>query len=92
MSTEPLIRGAALMRGWLFVDSYATTVEHIGELLIPLASGAINKADIQGDLHDLVQDKAGRRSTNEITVFKNGGGAHLDVMMAHAVNGALAGR
>jgi len=80
-----------LARGRLFVDSLATTIGHIGELMIPMASGAISTGDIQGDLHDLVQDKAGRRSDDEITVFKNGGGAHLDVMIAHAVYGALRG-
>jgi ornithine cyclodeaminase len=83
---------AALTRGRLFVDSLATTVGHIGEVMIPLASGAITKADIQGDMHDLVQGKAGRRSDDEITVFKNGGGAHLDVMIAHAVAKAVAAR
>jgi len=91
----PLMReadDAALTRGRLFVDSHATTVGHIGEVMIPMASGVINKADIQGDMHDLVQARAGRGSTDEITVFKNGGGAHLDVMMAHAVYLALEGR
>jgi ornithine cyclodeaminase len=83
---------AALTRGRLFVDSLATTVGHIGEVMIPLASGVITKADIQGDMHDLVQGKAGRRSDDEITVFKNGGGAHLDVMIAHAVAKAVAAR
>ena len=83
---------ATLTRGRLFVDSRATTIAHIGELMIPLASGAITEADIEGDMHDLVQGKAGRQSPEEITVFKNGGGAHLDVMMAHAVYLALAGR
>ncbi|WP_412049386.1 ornithine cyclodeaminase family protein [Hoeflea sp. Naph1] len=83
---------AALTRAQLFVDSLATTVGHIGEVMIPLASGAITKADIQGDMHDLVQGKAGRRSDDEITVFKNGGGAHLDVMIAHAVAKAVAAR
>ncbi|AKH99962.1 putative ornithine cyclodeaminase, mu-crystallin [Hoeflea sp. IMCC20628] len=116
MSTEPLIRGAALKpgthvdlvgaytpsmreaddavltRGRLFVDSFATTVGHIGEVMIPMASGVITKADIQGDLHDLVQARAGRGATDEITIFKNGGGAHLDVMIAHAVYLALEGR
>lgn len=82
----------ALTRGRLFVDSTATTVEHIGELMIPLASGVISKVDIQGDMHDLVQGKAGRRSDDEITVFKNGGGAHLDVMIGHAVYKALKGQ
>ena len=83
---------ATLTRGRLFVDSRATTVGHIGEVMIPMASGAISEADIQGDLHDLVQGRAGRGSAEEITVFKNGGGAHLDVMIAHAVYLALEGR
>lgn len=79
----------ALVRGRLFVDSLATTVGHIGELMLPMEAGAISRDDIQGDLHDLVQSRAGRRSDDEITVFKNGGGAHLDVMIAHAVHQAL---
>ena len=83
---------AALTRGRLFVDSRATTIGHIGELMIPMQSGVISKADIEGDLHELVQGRAGRRADDEITIFKNGGGAHLDVMIAHAVNLALSGR
>ena len=42
-------------------------------------------------MHDLVQGRAGRQSADEITVFKNGGGAHLDVMIAHAVYKVVAG-
>jgi ornithine cyclodeaminase/alanine dehydrogenase-like protein (mu-crystallin family) len=83
---------AALTRGRLFVDSRATTVGHIGEVMIPMATGVISEADIEGDMHDLVQARSGRRSSDEITVFKNGGGAHLDVMIAHAVYLALEGR
>jgi len=83
---------AALRRGRLFVDSRATTVPHIGELMIPLAAGVLSEADIAGDMHDLVQTHAGRQSPDEITLFKNGGGAHLDVMIAHAVYLALEGR
>ena len=78
-----------LRRGKLFVDSRATTIEHIGELMIPIAAGTLSPADIHGDLHDLVAGRAGRKSDDEITVFKNGGGAHLDVMIAHAVVGAM---
>ena len=80
-----------LKRGRLFVDSRATTIGHIGEIEIPLASGVIARDDILGDMHELVQGRAGRQSPDEITVFKNGGGAHLDVMIAHAVYRALAG-
>lgn len=73
---------AVLRRGRLFVDSRATTIGHIGELMIPLARGAIAETDVLGDLHDLVAGRAGRRADDEITVFKNGGGAHLDLMTA----------
>ena len=73
---------AALRRAEIFVDSCETTVPHIGELMIPLASGVIQEADVRGDLYDLVATGRGRVDPSEITVFKNGGGAHLDLMIA----------
>ena len=73
---------ALIARAALFVDSRETTA-HIGELLMPLASGAITQDSIRGDLYDLVRpDAQGRQSDQDITVFKNGGGAHLDLMIA----------
>lgn len=66
----------------LFVDSRETTIHHIGELMIPIAAGVISAASVKGDLYDLVQGQPGRQSTDEVTVFKNGGGAHLDTMIA----------
>jgi ornithine cyclodeaminase/alanine dehydrogenase-like protein (mu-crystallin family) len=66
----------------VFVDSRATTVGHIGELKIPIASGAFKEADIQGEFYELVAGTAGRKTDAEITLFKNGGGAHLDLMTA----------
>lgn len=83
---------AALRRGRLFVDSFATTVGHIGEVMIPMQAGVISRDDIEGDLHALVHGRTSRHSPDEITIFKNGGGAHLDVMIAHAVYKALEGR
>jgi len=74
-----------LRRGRLFVDSRATTIGHIGELMIPMAAGVIGAGDVLGDLHELVAGHAGRRSDGEITVFKNGGGAHLDLMTARMI-------
>lgn len=69
--------------GSIFVDSRATTIDHIGELTIPIANGIIKKNDIKGDFYDLLlSSKTARRSENEITIFKNGGGAHLDLMIA----------
>ena len=75
----------ALTRSRLFVDSFETTLEHIGELKDPLARGIITREDVLGDLYDLVAGTAGRRSAEEITLFKNGGGAHLDLMTARYI-------
>jgi ornithine cyclodeaminase len=63
------------------VDSRKTTIHHIGELMDPIASGAITEADVVADFYD---DPAlfSRRSEDEITIAKNGGGAHLDLMTA----------
>jgi ornithine cyclodeaminase len=72
-------------RGRWFVDSRDTTLTHIGELAIPIAEGVITEAAVLGDLHELVAGRAGRQSDDEITVFKNGGGAHLDIMIADAL-------
>lgn len=73
---------ALMARASLFVDSRETTA-HIGELLMPIASGAITANSVLGDFYDLLRPDARRRqSDHEITVFKNGGGAHLDLMIA----------
>ena len=71
----------AMQRARVFVDSRKTTIHHIGELMDPIASGAITEADVVADFYD---DPAlyARRSEDEITLAKNGGGAHLDLMTA----------
>lgn len=77
-----------LTRGRLFVDSRETTIGHIGEIQIPLDSGAITEADILADFYQLDQFT---RAPEDITVFKNGGGAHLDLMTARHILTALDG-
>ena len=67
----------------LFVDSRETVLEHIGELRIPIAKGVIKASDVLGDLYELVGSDDFERYRNATTVFKNGGGAHLDLMMAN---------
>ena len=74
---------ATLQRGRLFVDARETTINHIGELMIPLASGVIQESDVLASLSELCQQQhPGRESSDEITLFKNGGGGHLDLMCA----------
>jgi ornithine cyclodeaminase/alanine dehydrogenase-like protein (mu-crystallin family) len=75
----------ALRRGRLFVDARETTLDHIGELTIPIASGVIGRDDVVADLYDLAAGFAWQRSAGDITIFKNGGGAHLDLMTAIAI-------
>ncbi|MEM6301251.1 MAG: ornithine cyclodeaminase [Pseudomonadota bacterium] len=87
---------STLMRGELFVDCRDTTLEHIGELLIPIERQVISADEVRGDFYDLlasdsrlrVKPKRGERGERgdkgeSITVFKNGGGAHLDLMIGH---------
>ncbi len=74
-----------MRRGRIFVNFRGTTIGHIGEIEIPLKSGVIRKDDILADLYDLVGAQPGRRAKDEITVYKNGGGAHLDLMTALAI-------
>ncbi|MAM62873.1 ornithine cyclodeaminase [Maritimibacter sp. UBA3975] len=79
-----------ITRATLFADSRDTTLHHIGEYLIPLKAGVIGEADLVADLYDLVPGShAGRAGADEITLYKNGGGAHLDLMTAMCIAGAL---
>jgi ornithine cyclodeaminase len=70
----------------IFVNARASTHEDIGEIAIPLKTGVIERADILADHLDLAREKhPGRTSEDEITLFKNGGGGHLDLMTARFV-------
>ena len=69
----------ALARSRLFCDSRRTAGE-TGELMQPLASGAIGPEAVVADFYGI--DAMRRGSEDEITLFKNGGGAHLDLMVS----------
>jgi ornithine cyclodeaminase len=73
----------ALLRARVFVDSLDTTIGHIGELKIPIEAGTITKDTIIADYYAL--DHFARHSDDEITLFKNGGGAHLDLMTSRYI-------
>lgn len=74
----------ASRRGRLFVDSRDGTVGRCGELLDAFADG-MTEADLGGDLYEICGEGRGRRSAEEITLFKNAGGGHLDLMTAEFV-------
>ncbi|EAP78363.1 ornithine cyclodeaminase family protein [Roseovarius nubinhibens] len=77
------VDNAGLQRARVFVDSFDTTVDHIGEIKIPLASGAISRDHLLADYYTL--DAFSRQSDDDITLFKNGGGAHLDLMTSRYI-------
>lgn len=75
-----------IRRATIWVDSRLAAVEESGDLVIPMASGLITPDDITGDLFDLCQGRCPARSSDEeITLFENGGGGHLDLMAGQLV-------
>lgn len=77
---------AAARRALIFVDRRESAFAGVGDILQPIASGAIRESDVLGDLYDLASGRiAGRRSASDITLFKNAGGAHLDLMTAELI-------
>lgn len=81
---------AVLRRARIHVDSRWFTVGHVGDLTQPLAAGVISGEDVLGDLFDLCCDRIpGRTHADEITLFKSGGGAHLDLMTAQHIAAQL---
>jgi ornithine cyclodeaminase len=80
----------AARRALIFTDRWESALG-VGDILQPIASGAIRESDVLGDLYDLVAGRvAGRRSAADITFFKNAGGAHLDLMTCETVLEQLA--
>ena len=76
----------AARRALVFVDRRESAFDGVGDILQPIASGAIRASDVLGDLYDLATGRvAGRRTAADITLFKNAGGGHLDLMTAEVV-------
>jgi ornithine cyclodeaminase len=74
----------AVRRARLFVDTRRFTIGACGDLAQPIATGVIVEGDVLADLEALCRGAEGRRSPGEITLFKNAGGGHLDLMVARA--------
>jgi ornithine cyclodeaminase/alanine dehydrogenase-like protein (mu-crystallin family) len=68
-------------RARLFVDAAMFNIDHCGDLCQPIASGLRSRHDVEADLFGLCRDEhPGRTSDEDITLYKSGGGAHLDLM------------
>jgi ornithine cyclodeaminase len=73
----------AVRRARLFVDSRQFAIDQPGDLGDPLRRGIIGRERIEADLFDLCGHGLPRpRMPKDITLFKNGGGAHLDLFTA----------
>jgi ornithine cyclodeaminase len=74
----------AARRALVFTDRRESAFAGVGDILSPVASGAIT--DVLGDLYDLVPGTVkGRRTADDITFFKVAGGGHLDLMTAEVI-------
>jgi ornithine cyclodeaminase len=82
----------ALTRARIFLDNRSTVLDHIGELKDPLARGVIGPDSLVADFYDLASGAFRRQGAAEITLFKNGGGAHLDLMTARHILDVWRGR
>lgn len=82
---------AAFRRARVFVDSRWFTIGQCGDLMAPMASGALTEAEVLGDLFQLCRGEvAGRESEDDITLYKNAGGGHLDLMTARFIASRVA--
>ena len=77
---------AAVARARLFVDRRESTINESGDFLFPLREGAIHDHHILGEIGDLLLGRlAGRRSADDVTLFKSLGLAVEDLAAAHHV-------
>jgi alanine dehydrogenase len=75
--------GNALKRSRIFVDTYAGAMAESGEIIDAVASGLITREDIIADLAALVRGEVvGRKSNDDITLFKSVGTALEDLAAA----------
>lgn len=73
-----------LRRAHIYVDDFSA-LEKSGEFTGPLERGIIRRTDILGNLHALCSDDWRHPGPKDVTLFKNGGASHLDLIVAGAV-------
>lgn len=77
---------AAVVAARLYVDRREATLKESGDFLIPKGEGVIDNDHIVGEIGEVLLGKVpGRRSPQEITLFKSLGIAIEDLVAAHHV-------
>jgi len=75
-----------IRRASIVVDTFEGCLAEAGDLLIPIHEGKLKREAIHGDLGDLVTGrKKGRKSSEEVTLFKSVGFAMEDLVVAQKV-------
>ncbi|MDR5784747.1 ornithine cyclodeaminase [Caballeronia sp. LZ065] len=74
----------ALKGARIFVDD-RENASVSGDILIPMQAQIIHAGQIEADLFELCQDTAFHRDASDRTVFKNAGGAYLDLLVSQYV-------
>ena len=73
----------AISKASVYLDTYQGGLKESGDIIIPLKTGIIKEREIKADLFELCsEDKKGRRSATEITLFKSVGHALEDLVAA----------
>jgi ornithine cyclodeaminase len=74
---------ALITRARVFVDSRAGAFSEAGDLLLPVGEGAFELERVAGEIGELLlRSVEGRRSADEVTVYKSVGAAFLDAATA----------
>lgn len=77
---------AAVVRSRLFIDRRESALNEAGDFLIPKREGAVDDGHIVAELGEILAGRAeGRRSRDEITLFKSLGLAVEDLAAVHYV-------
>lgn len=79
----------AVRRARIFVDTFEDALAEAGDLVDPIGRGVIGRERVEGELADLVSGRvAGRRTAEEITLFKSVGTAIEDLAAARLIMAA----
>lgn len=76
---------ATIRRGRVVVETREAALAEAGELVIPIAEGAIPSDHVAADLRETVGGAEVRRSPEDVTVFKSVGIAFEDLAVARAI-------
>lgn len=78
-----------IRRARVVVETREVAAAEAGDILVPLAEGAIGADHVVADLHELVTGAAVRQGPHDVTVFVSVGMASEDLAVARAVVEAL---